>query len=104
MANRKPLHSLSPGRLCRNCLQRGEAVGLPAYRQAGKALECGSLIMGNHRLYKTERLHVLGTPGSERLKVAALNLFHPTASPPFQKAVFHITTLSLVGEGRGEGE
>jgi hypothetical protein len=52
--------------------------------------------MGNHRLYKTEHLHVLGTPGSERFKVAALNLFHPTASPPFQKAVFHITTQSLM--------
>jgi hypothetical protein len=59
--------------------------------------------MGNHRLYKTERLHVLGTPGSERLKVAALNLFHPTASPPFQKAVFHITTQSP-SEGGDEGE
>jgi hypothetical protein len=60
--------------------------------------------MGNHRLYKTERLHVLGTPGSERLKVAALNLFHPTASPPFQKAVFHITTQSPRREGmKGRG-
>jgi hypothetical protein len=41
--------------------------------------------MGNRRLYKIEFLHRLGTLGSERLKVTALNLFHPTAPPPFQK-------------------
>ncbi len=41
--------------------------------------------MGNHRLYKIECLHMLGTPESERLKVTALNLFHQTASPPFQE-------------------
>jgi len=33
---------------------------------------------------------MLGTPESERLKVTALNLFHPTASPPFQKWGFFI--------------
>jgi hypothetical protein len=41
---------------------------------------------------------------SERLKVTALNLFHPTASPPSRSRFFHITTQSLVGEGGGEGE
>jgi hypothetical protein len=58
--------------------------------------------MGNRRLYKIEFLHGLGTPESERLKVTALNLFHLTASPPFQKvAFFHTTTQSLGGEGEG---
>jgi len=49
--------------------------------------------MGNRRFYKIACFHALGTPKSERLKVAALNLFHPTASPPFRKVgYFHITT------------
>jgi hypothetical protein len=52
-------------------------------------------MMGNGRLHKIERFHTLGTPESKRLNVTALNLFHPTASPPFQKVgVFHITTQS----------
>jgi len=38
---------------------------------------------------------MLGTPESERLKVTALNLFHPTASPPFQKWGFFILRHSL---------
>ena len=37
--------------------------------------------MGNCRLYKAESFHMLGMPESERLKVTALNLFHPTAPP-----------------------
>ena len=61
--------------------------------------------MGNRRLYKIECLHTLGTPESERLKVTALNLFHPTASPLFQKVgFFHIATQSLVGGDEGEGD
>jgi len=44
--------------------------------------------MGNRPLYKIERIHMLGTPESEGLKVTALNLFHPTASPPLQHVVF----------------
>ena len=56
--------------------------------------------MGNRRLYKIECLHTLGTPESERLKVTALNLFHPTASPRFPKnRFFYIATQSLDGEG-----
>jgi hypothetical protein len=43
--------------------------------------------MGDRRSYKIECLHMLGTPESERLKVTALNLFHPTTSPPFKKSV-----------------
>jgi len=44
---------------------------------------------------------MLGTPESERLKVTALNLFHPTASPPFQKWGFFILRHSLLGERDG---
>jgi hypothetical protein len=57
--------------------------------------------MGNRRLYKIECLHTLGTPESERLKVTALNLFHPTASPPFQKVgFFHLAAQPQEGGGR----
>ena len=60
--------------------------------------------MGNRRLYKIECLHMLGTLDSERIKVAALNLFHPTVSPPFQKVgFFHIVTQPFEGGGRGWG-
>ncbi len=55
--------------------------------------------MGNRRLYKIECLHMLEMPESERLKVAALNLFHPTASPLSQELFFLIVTQSLAGEG-----
>jgi len=41
-------------------------------------------MMGNRHLYEIEYLHTLGTTELERLKVTALNLFHPTASPLFQ--------------------
>jgi hypothetical protein len=43
---------------------------------------------------------MLGTPESERFKVTALNLFHPTASPPFQKVNFFILRHSLKGRGK----
>jgi hypothetical protein len=60
--------------------------------------------MGNRRLYKVERFRTPGTSESERLKVTALNLFHPTASPPSPKnRFFHIATQSRWGEGWGEG-
>ena len=56
--------------------------------------------MGNHRLYKIQCLQTLGTIESERLKVTALNLFHPTVSPPFQKVdLFYIATQSPTREG-----
>jgi hypothetical protein len=59
--------------------------------------------MGNRRLYKIECLHNLDTPESERLKVTALNLFHPTASPPFQNVgFFYIATQPPEGEGGRE--
>jgi hypothetical protein len=48
---------------------------------------------------------MLGMPESERLKVTALNLFHPTASLLFQKVLFfHIVTQSLEEEGRVGGK
>jgi hypothetical protein len=49
--------------------------------------------MRNRHLYKIECFHTLVTPEFERLKVAALNLFHPTASPLIQNVgFFHIVT------------
>jgi len=59
--------------------------------------------MGNRRLHKIERFRTFGTAESERLKVTALNLFHPTASPLFQKVGFFILRYSLLA-GRDEGE
>jgi hypothetical protein len=56
--------------------------------------------MGNRRLYKIECLHMLGTRESERLKVTALNLFHPTASPSFNKLV--ISYYDTTSEGGDE--
>ena len=61
-------------------------------------------MMGNRRLYKIERFHAPGASESEPLKVTALNLFHPTASPLFPKnRFFHIATQSPVGRGIGSG-
>jgi hypothetical protein len=51
--------------------------------------------MGNRPLYKIECFHALGTPDSERLKVTALSLFHPIASPFVQKVGFFILRHSL---------
>jgi hypothetical protein len=56
--------------------------------------------MGNRRLHKIERFHTLGMPESEWLKVTALNLFHPTASPLLQKVGFFILRHSPDGESR----
>jgi hypothetical protein len=53
--------------------------------------------MGNRRLYKIESLQMLRTRESERLKVTALNLFHPTTSPPFEKVSFFILRHNLHG-------
>ena len=61
--------------------------------------------MGNRRLYKTECFHTIGTPESELLKVTALNLLHPTASPLFKYVgFFHIVTQPPRGEGKGGGD
>jgi hypothetical protein len=42
---------------------------------------------------------MLGTPETEGLKVSALNLFHPTGSPPLQNVSFFIVTRPLNGGG-----
>ena len=55
--------------------------------------------MRNHRWLKIICLHMVGDPESKRLKVAALNLFHPTASLFFEKRCFHIATQPPRGEG-----
>ena len=50
-------------------------------------------MMQEHRLYEIERFHALGTSDPERLKVTALNLFHPTTSPRLPKdRFFYIAT------------
>ena len=56
--------------------------------------------MGNRRLYKIACLHTLGTPESERLKVTALNLFHPTTSPLSEKSVLFLLRHSHQGGRR----
>jgi hypothetical protein len=55
--------------------------------------------MMNPRWLKIIYFHMFGDPESKQLKVAALKLFHPTASPLSQKGVFlHCDTVS---RGRG---
>jgi len=69
-------------------------------------------MMQDRRLYEIECFHTLGTSESERLKVTALNLFHPTVSPPLsEESVFsYCDTVSKGGGracppvGRGGGE
>jgi hypothetical protein len=57
--------------------------------------------MGNDRWYDIECYHRVADPESKGLKVTALNLIHPTASPFSQSAVFsYYDTVSL---GRGMG-
>jgi hypothetical protein len=58
--------------------------------------------MGKHRWLKIECLHRVDNLESERLKVAALNLIHPIASPLFKNPYFHVATEAAKGEG-GEG-
>jgi hypothetical protein len=61
--------------------------------------------MGKHHWLKIECLHMGGDPESNRLKVAALNLFHPTASPLLRKAVFsYCDTASWGKRVRVRGE
>jgi hypothetical protein len=52
-------------------------------------------MMGNSHLYRIECFHILGMTESERQKVTALNLFHLTAFPLFQKVGFFILRHSL---------
>jgi hypothetical protein len=65
--------------------RRAKAVGFPAYRQAGKALERGSLGMGKHCWLKAEWFHTFGGGESRRLKVAALIFWKLLIYPASQK-------------------
>ena len=88
--------SLPFQRLCHKGKRRGrggQVPCLPAGRQIFRMRVF--YIMENYRLYKIQRFHMLVTLESERLKVTALNLFHPTASPPFQQCVFFILRHTL---------
>jgi hypothetical protein len=56
--------------------------------------------MTNRRSYKAECIHTVGTPEFERLKVAAPNLFRPTAFPLSQEFIScYCDTVSPRGEG-----
>jgi hypothetical protein len=46
--------------------------------------------MENDRLYNIQLFHEVAMLESDQLKVTALNLFHPTASPPYKKVGFFI--------------
>jgi hypothetical protein len=59
-----------------------EAVGFQSFRMRV------SYRMGNRLLWEIKCLHGIGAPGFERIKVAARNLFHPTASTPDRKVGF----------------
>ena len=59
--------------------------------------------MGNERWFEIECFHRIADPESKRLKVAALNLFHPTASPLFLRAFFSYYDTASQGRGLGEG-
>ena len=61
--------------------------------------------MGTHRLYEVRCCQRVETPEEyERVKVIALNLFHPTASPSVESGCFfHAMTQHLEGKGEGEG-
>jgi len=88
-------HLLPPGDCVVIESRGGEAVGFQSFRMRV------SEIVGDRSLFQIERFHTLGMSESERLKVTALNLFHPTASPPFPKAAFfRIATQSPNDGGR----
>ena len=55
--------------------------------------------MGNHRGFNMEGVYMFGALEFKRLKVAALNLFHPTASPLFPKGVFSLCDTVSGGWG-----
>ncbi len=72
-------------------------------RQSGsKALERGSLKYGRPSLAQNQAFDTVGDSESKRLKVAALNLFHPTASLLSRIAVFSYCDTVSRGEDKGE--
>jgi hypothetical protein len=54
----------------------------------------------DRRFHEVEGIHMLDTSESERLKVTALNLFHPTVSLPLRRVGSFILRHSL-GRERG---
>jgi len=54
--------------------------------------------IGSHRFYKIGCLHTSGTAESQQLKVTALNLFHPTTPPLFQKLGFLMVQHTIWAE------
>jgi hypothetical protein len=80
-------------RLCHNCNPRGKAVEFQSFRMRV------FYVMGNRRLCEIKGLHMLGTSESERLRVAALNLFHPTASPLSKEVVFSCCDIASQSGG-----
>jgi hypothetical protein len=88
----------SPLRLCHNQTDEGRGSRVP------KLWNAGLLGIVDRRWMEIECFHMLGGPESKRLKDAAPNLFHPTASPPFPKGrIFHVTTQSLLRAREGWG-
>ena len=95
-ANPRPLSNLPLERRCHNGTSEGE-------RQLGsKALERGffnyggpSLVQNPMSSYGRQPVH------RKRLKVAALNLFHPTASLPFPEAAFSYEDFRGWAKARG---
>jgi hypothetical protein len=59
--------------------------------------------MGKDRLFEIKCFHRLTDPEVRWLKVSALNLFHPTASPLFRKPVLLYYDKFSRGERKGEG-
>ncbi len=59
--------------------------------------------MGDRRWLKIGCLHIVDDRESKRLKVSALNLFRPTASPFSEKASFSFYDTAYVGRGEGRG-
>ena len=57
--------------------------------------------MGNDRWYDIKCYHRVADPELKWVKVAALNLFHPTASPLFQSAFFSYYDTTSWGRGIG---
>ncbi len=57
-------------------------------------------MMGNRRLNKIVCFYTIDTSESERVKVTALNLFHPTASPLVQKSVYSYCDTTSYDGGR----
>ncbi len=57
--------------------------------------------METRRCLRIECLLMVGRLESKRSKVAALNLFHPTAPPVSERSYFHVVTQSHRGKGEG---